>query len=714
MTMTTYCMLPTQTGQAKLAAFLAGGDPLALVAMAVGDGGGVPVVPTDTVAALVREVHRQPLSSLTTHPVNTNWVTAETVLAPAIGGWTIRELGVFDADGDLIAYGNFPESYKPILSEGSGKELVIRAILEVSDTAAITLTVDSSVLWATQAWVDAKGYATQTWVTSQAFATQAWVSLQGYATQAWVNTQGFAVTAGNLGAGGGQLFSTKAGSTLQFRSIKAGSNVTVSQTGTEITIAAANGVDNTASNLGAGAGQVYAAKSGADLQFRSLKAGSNVTVSQTGTEITIAATNGVDNTASNLGAGAGQVYADKVGADLRFRSIKAGSNVTVSQAGNEITIAAQTPPAYTSAAHVRIPGQAGNDWMIQTGTATAPASGTYSTSKAVTYPFPFKPGASPNVCITPVAASTSGGPPVPVLAAPPSATGFMVLFDIAEGGGDSANIGTPIAFQWVAQGVVDGSGWLSGAAITYTAAAGTPATATVSVTAGTYTNGVTSKAYDASTAALSGTGGSSITYYLYYEDPAFSGGAKTLKTTTDSGVPFATAGNIVVGQVTVAYPSSGTGSGGGDPGGGGGGGSCPSVDAFVIGRSGLLRAGDVRVGDELLLCDPANGEECFGVVTYSAPAIADGCRLAFGAGSLTCSTTAPIPTELGYLPAPQTPGHIVPTRTIHGTRADSTVADAISLGAITVQHITVGDRCFWAGDDGVAFVLHHNIKMAPY
>ena len=171
-------MLLTEAGQNKLAAHMSGGDPLQITSMAIGDGGGSAVTPQESRTALVQEVHRQGLTNLSIHGTNLNWVVAETVLAPTIGGWTIREVGLIDIDGDLIAYGNFPESYKPLLSEGSGKELIIRTILEVSSTAAITLIVDSSITWATQAWV-----------LGQSYATKAWVLLQGYATQSWVLQQ---------------------------------------------------------------------------------------------------------------------------------------------------------------------------------------------------------------------------------------------------------------------------------------------------------------------------------------------------------------------------------------------------------------------------------------------------------------------------------------------------------------------------------------------
>lgn len=173
-----YFMLLTVAGQRKLAAHMAGGEPLQITQMVIGDGGGNPVLPTENRTALVQEVHRQGLTNLTTHGTNANWVIAETVLSTTVGGWYIRECGLIDIDGELVAYGNFPDSYKPVLTEGSGKELIIRSILEVSSTASITLIVDSSITWATQAWVLGQNYATQAWVAAQGYATQAWVLAQ--------------------------------------------------------------------------------------------------------------------------------------------------------------------------------------------------------------------------------------------------------------------------------------------------------------------------------------------------------------------------------------------------------------------------------------------------------------------------------------------------------------------------------------------------------
>jgi len=148
---------------------------------------------------------------------------------------------------------------------------------------------------------------------------------------------------GSSGAGKAEVFASKSGVTLNFKRLVAGTNVTLSQDGNEITINATggSGETNTASNLGTGEGQVFASKSGVDLRFRSLKAGSNISISQDGNEVTINATGdaeGESNTASNLGTGEGQVFASKSGVDLRLRSLKAGSNISISQDGNEITI----------------------------------------------------------------------------------------------------------------------------------------------------------------------------------------------------------------------------------------------------------------------------------------------------------------------------------------------------------------------------------------
>jgi hypothetical protein len=152
----TFGTLLTTTGKAKVAAALAGGVPLSITEMALGDGGGAAVVPVENRAALVNEVNRGPINTLTVDPINANWLVAERIVPPEVGGWVVREIGLFDAAGDLIAYGNFAESYKPTLPEGSGKELAISIQFEVANASAVTLQIDPSVVLATRAYVDAQ------------------------------------------------------------------------------------------------------------------------------------------------------------------------------------------------------------------------------------------------------------------------------------------------------------------------------------------------------------------------------------------------------------------------------------------------------------------------------------------------------------------------------------------------------------------------------
>ena len=146
--------LLTNRGMAKIASALADKKQLHLQKMAVGDGGGQYYEPTASQTKLRHEVCRGDLNTLTVAPNNPNWLIAELVLPENIGGWYVREVGVFDTDGELIAIGKFPESYKPLLPGGCGKQVCIRLIMEVSNTTAVTLTVDPSIVLATRDYVD--------------------------------------------------------------------------------------------------------------------------------------------------------------------------------------------------------------------------------------------------------------------------------------------------------------------------------------------------------------------------------------------------------------------------------------------------------------------------------------------------------------------------------------------------------------------------------
>ncbi|MGM3173732.1 phage tail protein [Dickeya lacustris] len=151
-----YMTLLTQVGAAKLANATALGSMLNITHMAVGDGGGNPTMPDPAQKALINEKRRALLNALRADPANPNQIIAEQVIPENEGGFWLRELGLFDADGDLIAVANCPETYKPQLQEGSGRVQTVRMILVVSNTSAVTLKVDPAVVLATRKSVDDK------------------------------------------------------------------------------------------------------------------------------------------------------------------------------------------------------------------------------------------------------------------------------------------------------------------------------------------------------------------------------------------------------------------------------------------------------------------------------------------------------------------------------------------------------------------------------
>ena len=148
--------LLTEIGAAKLASAAALGVPLKITQMAVGDGGGVLPTPSAQQTALVAEKRRAALNMLYIDPQNSSQIIAEQVIPETEGGWWIREVGLFDETGALIAVGNCPESYKPQLAEGSGRTQTVRMVLITSSTDNITLKIDPSVVLATRKYVDDK------------------------------------------------------------------------------------------------------------------------------------------------------------------------------------------------------------------------------------------------------------------------------------------------------------------------------------------------------------------------------------------------------------------------------------------------------------------------------------------------------------------------------------------------------------------------------
>ncbi|EET3007345.1 TPA: phage tail protein [Escherichia coli] len=147
----------TTAGAAKLAAAtVPGGKKVTLSAMAVGDGNGKLPVPDAGQTKLVHEVWRHALNKVSVDNKNKNYIVAELVVPPEVGGFWMRELGLYDDAGTLIAVANMAESYKPELAEGSGRAQTCRMVIIVSNVASVELSIDASTVMATQDYVDDK------------------------------------------------------------------------------------------------------------------------------------------------------------------------------------------------------------------------------------------------------------------------------------------------------------------------------------------------------------------------------------------------------------------------------------------------------------------------------------------------------------------------------------------------------------------------------
>lgn len=152
--MTKYYTLLTETGQAQLTNAQALGQSLNLAQLAVGDSDGAYVAPTQQQTRLTNEVWRSAINQIYVDSKNPNWLVIEAVIPETVGGWTVREVGICDEKGNLIAVGAYPETYKPQLAEGSGRDLYIRMILEISNAAQVELKIDPAIVLATRKYVD--------------------------------------------------------------------------------------------------------------------------------------------------------------------------------------------------------------------------------------------------------------------------------------------------------------------------------------------------------------------------------------------------------------------------------------------------------------------------------------------------------------------------------------------------------------------------------
>ncbi|MGK4352117.1 phage tail-collar fiber domain-containing protein [Enterobacter sichuanensis] len=152
-----YKTVITKAGAIKLAAAtVPNGKKVNFTAMAIGDGGGTLPVPDPNQTKLVKEVWRHALNKISHDKKNKNYVVAELLIPPETGGFWMREMGLYDDTGTLIAVGNMAESYKPALAEGSGRAQTVRMVIMVSDIESVELTIDTSTVMATQDYVDDK------------------------------------------------------------------------------------------------------------------------------------------------------------------------------------------------------------------------------------------------------------------------------------------------------------------------------------------------------------------------------------------------------------------------------------------------------------------------------------------------------------------------------------------------------------------------------
>lgn len=142
--------LITNIGKSKIANANVLGTKVAFTTLKVGDGNGRYYEPTEAQENLVNEVWQGGINSIRVDENNSNWIVIDTVIPSSVGGFTIREAGIFDDTGELLAIAKYPETYKPVAENGATKDLTIEMILEVTNAASVTLKVDPAVTLATQ------------------------------------------------------------------------------------------------------------------------------------------------------------------------------------------------------------------------------------------------------------------------------------------------------------------------------------------------------------------------------------------------------------------------------------------------------------------------------------------------------------------------------------------------------------------------------------
>ncbi|UTW68700.1 phage tail protein [Anaerobacillus sp. HL2] len=136
----TFYTIPHKSVVQKIANSQVTGVKVDLTQMAVGDGNGAYTI--QQIQQQLQKMKCGNIGSIDVDSVNTNWIVIETIIPASRRRFSVREVGLFDVEGDLIAVGKYPETYKPVLENGSAKDLFIRMIIEVSNAAAVTLKMD--------------------------------------------------------------------------------------------------------------------------------------------------------------------------------------------------------------------------------------------------------------------------------------------------------------------------------------------------------------------------------------------------------------------------------------------------------------------------------------------------------------------------------------------------------------------------------------------
>lgn len=147
---TQFYSLITKYGESVISQAVANNTPVPLKTMAIGDGNGTPTTPSESQTTLINEVYRAEITDLLQDSETPNQVIAELLVPETVGGFTVREVGIYDDQNKLVAVANCPENYKPVLEQGSGKVQYYRIVLRVSSSDAVTLSLNNNIVYATR------------------------------------------------------------------------------------------------------------------------------------------------------------------------------------------------------------------------------------------------------------------------------------------------------------------------------------------------------------------------------------------------------------------------------------------------------------------------------------------------------------------------------------------------------------------------------------